>query len=70
MRAFSGLVCTVLAVFVGVGFKGIHTGSTLFVTVRMFGLPLLLAICCGFLICDPAYVLGLFSILVHHGLLM
>ena len=61
---------TLLAVFLGIGFKVIPSGSTLSVTVIVVGLPLLLNICCGFLVCAPGYVLGLFCILVHHGLLV
>ena len=70
MRAFSGLIGTLLAVFVGIGFEGVHIGSTLSVAENISSLPLLLAICCGFFICAPTHVLGLFCILVHHGLLI
>ena len=70
MRAFSTLMGTLLAVFTGINFEGVHSGSTLSATVSMFGLPLFLAICCEFLVCAPGHVLGLFCILVHHTLLI
>ena len=34
VRAFSSLIGTLLAVFVGINFKGIYSGSNLFVTVE------------------------------------
>ena len=56
MRALSGLMGTVLAIFLEISFKGIHSGSTLSITVSIFGLTLPLAICCGFIICAPGQV--------------
>ena len=69
MRAFS-VIITLLAMFVRIGFKGVHNGSNLSIAASMFDLPLLHAISCGFIICDPGYILGLYCILVHYGLLI
>ena len=61
---------TILAVLIGIGLEGAHSGSTLSVTMSMFSLLLLLTICCGFFICALGHVLGLFFRLVLFGLLM
>ena len=70
MKVFVSLMGILLAASVGISFKGAQSESTLFVTVSMFGLPLSIAICCGFFICAPGHILGLFYIMVHHGLSM
>ena len=46
MRVFSGLMGPLLAILVGISNTGAHSESTLSVTASMFGLPLLLTICC------------------------
>ena len=61
---------TLLSVFIGIGFEGAHSVSTLFIALSIFGLFFLLSICCGFLICAPGHVLDLYCILVHLSLLM
>ena len=70
VRVFSSLMGILLAVFIGISFMSTYSGSTLSVTVIMFGLPLLLVIYSEFLICAPSYILGLFCALVHHAFLM
>ena len=70
VRAFSNFMGILFAVFMGISFEGVHNKNTLSVTVNIFNLLLLLAICCGFLICASGNVLGLFYILVHNGLLV
>ena len=61
---------TILTIFMGIGFKGAHSGSTLSVSLNVFGLTFLFSIYCRFFMCAPGYILGSFYTLVHNGLLM